>query len=50
MPKIKWLNLPAPLREHLFDRAKERKVAMERSVRVGGMAKAFSGRSGRPLV
>jgi hypothetical protein len=29
MPKIKWLNLPAPLREHLFDRAKERKITME---------------------
>ena len=29
MPKIKWLNLPAPLREHLFDRAKERKITMQ---------------------
>jgi hypothetical protein len=29
MPKIKWLDLPVPLREHLFDRAKERKITME---------------------
>jgi hypothetical protein len=29
MPKIKWLDLPAPLLEHLFDRAKERKITME---------------------
>jgi hypothetical protein len=29
MPKIQWLNLPAPLRQHLLDRAKERKITME---------------------
>ena len=29
MPKIKWLDLPPQLREHLFDRAKERKITME---------------------
>jgi hypothetical protein len=29
MPKIKWLDLPSQLREHLFDRAKERKITME---------------------
>lgn len=28
MPKIKWLDLPAELRQHLFDRAKERKITM----------------------
>jgi hypothetical protein len=25
MPKIKWVHLPPQLRQHLFDRAKERK-------------------------
>jgi hypothetical protein len=29
MPKIKWLDLPPQLREHLFDRAKERRITME---------------------
>jgi hypothetical protein len=29
MPKIKWLDLPPQLREHLFDRAKERSITME---------------------
>jgi hypothetical protein len=29
MPKIKWLDLPPQLRQHLFDRAKERKITME---------------------
>ena len=29
MPKIQWLNLPPELRQHLFDRAKERKINME---------------------
>ena len=26
MPKIQWTNLPAPLRDHLFDRLRERKI------------------------
>jgi hypothetical protein len=29
MPKIQWLDLPPHLREHLFDRAKERKITVE---------------------
>ncbi|HML17708.1 MAG TPA: hypothetical protein VK419_11805 [Bryobacteraceae bacterium] len=29
MPKIQWTNLPAELREHLFQRAKERELSME---------------------
>ena len=29
MPKIQWVNLPADLREHLFDRAAERKISFE---------------------
>jgi hypothetical protein len=29
MPKIKWLDLPPQLRQHLFDRAKERNITME---------------------
>jgi hypothetical protein len=29
MPKIEWLNLPPQLREHLMDRAKERRITME---------------------
>ena len=29
MPKIKWLGLPPQLRQHLFDRAKERKITLE---------------------
>lgn len=28
MPEIKWSNLPEDLRQHLFDRAKERKLSM----------------------
>lgn len=29
MPKIRWLDLPVQLRQHLFDRAKERQLSME---------------------
>jgi hypothetical protein len=29
MPKIQWLNLPVSLRQHLFDRAKEREISMQ---------------------
>lgn len=29
MPKIRWLGRPVPLRQHLFDRAKERNITME---------------------
>jgi len=28
MPKIQWLDLPPQLRQHLFDRAKERQITM----------------------
>jgi hypothetical protein len=27
MPKIQWTNLPVQLSEHLFDRARERKIS-----------------------
>ncbi len=26
MPKIQWTKLPLPLRDHLFDRVRERKI------------------------
>ena len=29
MPKIQWLDLPPQLRQHLFDRAKERQITVE---------------------
>jgi hypothetical protein len=29
MPKIQWLDLPPQIREHLMDRAKERRISME---------------------
>lgn len=29
MPKIEWTRLPLALRDHLFDRARERKVSIE---------------------
>ena len=29
MPKIKWVDLPPQLRQHLFERAKERSITME---------------------
>jgi hypothetical protein len=29
MPKIQWEKLPPQLQQHLFDRAKERKITME---------------------
>ena len=29
MPKIQWSDLPPDLREHLFDRARERKISIE---------------------
>ena len=29
MPKIQWTDLPPALREHLFERARQRKVAAE---------------------
>ena len=28
MPKIQWTNLPQDLREHLFDRVRERQIAV----------------------
>jgi hypothetical protein len=29
VPKIQWSELPPDLREHLFDRARERKITIE---------------------
>jgi hypothetical protein len=29
VPKIQWSDLPPDLREHLFDRARERKISIE---------------------
>jgi hypothetical protein len=29
MPKIQWTNLPAAIRQHLFDRLAERKITTE---------------------
>jgi len=29
MPKIRWTDLPSPLREHLFDRLREREITPE---------------------
>jgi hypothetical protein len=29
MPKIEWRDLPSDLRQHLFDRAKERGITTE---------------------
>ncbi len=29
MPKIQWNNLPSDLRDHLFERARERKISIE---------------------
>ena len=29
MPKVQWTGLPAVLREHLFERLRERKIAAE---------------------
>jgi hypothetical protein len=29
MPKIQWTNLPADLRDHLFERARERQISTE---------------------
>ena len=29
MPKVQWSNLPSQLRQHLFDRARERKITIE---------------------
>ena len=29
MPEIQWSDLPVQLREHLFDRAKERQISLE---------------------
>lgn len=29
MPKIQWTNLPLALRDHLFDRLRERKISGE---------------------
>ena len=29
MPKIQWTNLPPALREHLFERVRERKITVE---------------------
>jgi hypothetical protein len=29
VPKIQWTDLPAPLREHLFDRLRDRKITAD---------------------
>jgi len=29
MPKIQWSNLPAALRDHLFDRVRERRITAD---------------------
>lgn len=29
MPKIEWTNLPSALRDHLFERARERQISSE---------------------
>jgi hypothetical protein len=29
VPKIEWTGLPAELRDHLFERARERKISIE---------------------
>ena len=29
MPKIQWVDLPSALRDHLFDRVRERKIPAE---------------------
>jgi hypothetical protein len=29
MPKIQWTNLPPALRDHLFERLRERKITAE---------------------
>lgn len=29
MPKIQWADLPRPLRDHLFDRLRDRKITVE---------------------
>ena len=29
MPKIQWTNLPASLRDHLFERLREREISVE---------------------
>lgn len=29
MPKIRWSDLPAALRDHLFDRLEERKISVQ---------------------
>jgi hypothetical protein len=29
MPKIRWTDLPPALRDHLFDRVREREIAIE---------------------
>ena len=29
MPKIQWTDLPLALRDHLFERARERKISVE---------------------
>ncbi len=29
MPKIRWTDLPVVLRDHLFERARERQIAIE---------------------
>ena len=35
MPKIQWENLPPVLRDHLFDRLRERKIAVAVYERIG---------------
>jgi len=38
MPKIQWTNLPPALRDHLFDRVRERKIDTEDLWRLPSLA------------
>jgi len=39
MPRIRWSGLPPALRDHLFDRLRERKITAEDLQGLGGLAR-----------
>ena len=41
MPKIQWTNLPPALRDHLFDRLRERKITVDLYQLEGKYPKTF---------
>ena len=48
MPRIQWTNLPVALRDHLFERLRERKITAESMLRLKTSRPSVAERPPRP--